>query len=94
MGRINIENEAIPEAVWDKWCVPITIETDLKSLIPGSIHDFWLKFVQRFNYLKKECNLPMHQAAKLISKFETMATKVWVGWCLEKLVSGKIHPPV
>ncbi len=73
----------VQAALGIKQSVPNTIKSELEDLIRGNINDFGLQLVPRFHDLGRKPTLAACQAGQLMSKFEAMATKIWICRCLK-----------
>ncbi len=76
----------------NKQGVPNTIKTAFEKFLRGSINKFGRQLVPRFDNANRKCKLAACQMRQLMTKFKAMATKIGIGWCLEELINGEVHP--
>ncbi len=63
-----------------------------ENSIQGSINNFRRLLVPRFDNADRKGKLAACQMRQLMAKFEAMATKIGICWCIEELIDGEIHP--
>ncbi len=76
----------------NKQGVPNTIKTAFETFFLGRINNFGRQLVPRFDNADKKGKLAVCQMRQLMAKFEAMATKIGICWCLEELIDGEVHP--
>ncbi len=71
---------------------PNTIKTAFKDVFRGSINNFGRQLVPRFDNADRKGKLAACQMRQMMAKFEAMATKIGICWCLEELINKEVHP--
>ncbi len=60
----------------------------------GIINKFGWQLVPRFDNADRKGKLAACQMGQLMTKFEAVATKIRICWCLEELINVDVHPPM
>ncbi len=75
----------------NKQGVPNTIKTAVENFFRGRINSFGRQLVPRYDNADRKGKLAACQMRQLNAKFEAMATKIGICWCLEELINGEVH---
>ncbi len=79
-------------ALGNKQGGPNTIKTAFENFFRGRINNFGRQLVPRFDNADRKGKLAACQMRQLMAKFEAMATKIGICWCLEELINGEVPP--